>query len=110
MSVKINKKIIAESDNETENKIASFMKHYNLTREEAISAIDLFDEYLTSKYTYAVLEMVLNSHNHVRRPGTVRQIKMGIRKDTLVFNAMLKYAMDRKAAELESKKLLAARS
>lgn len=92
-------------------RIKNFKKYYKLTQEEAISAIELLDEYLPHGYSEDIVAMAFQNKINITSQS-VRSIKGGHYKNTTVFNYILNFAAEKKANEIAAhnsfKKILSA--
>jgi len=84
-------------------RIENFKKYYNLTAEEAESAIELLDEHLPHGYTEDVVALALRNEVNVSS-NSVRLIKGGHYKNTKIFDYILEFAAESKANEIAAHK------
>ncbi len=86
-------------------RIEAFIANYNLTEEEAISAIILLDENLKRNYTYEIVRLALQNEMQVSRQ-TVRLVKMGHTNNLKLFNYLIEFAAEVKANGVAARKTL----
>lgn len=96
MKTNLAKNIISMNVHSHNNRVAAFCEYYNLTEEEAKSAVELLDEYLGYGYTAEVLVLALRDKMDVSSQS-IRLIKSGAYKNELVFQYLIEVAADNKA-------------
>ena len=80
-------------------RIESFKKNYNLSEEEAKSAIELLDNFLPHGYSEQIIVLALRNKENITA-NSVRLIKAGNYKNARVFKYLIEFAAEKKAIEL----------
>jgi len=80
-------------------RLENFKKYYNLSKEEATSAMNLLDHHLPHGYSEDIVALALRNQVNVSSQS-VRLIKGGHYKNTKVFEFIIEFAAERKANEL----------
>ncbi len=99
METNLNKKQKQKDSHSYNKRLKTFQTNYNLTKEEAISAITLLDEYLPYGYTQGIVLMASKNKMNVTKQ-VVRLVKFGKTKNTILFNYLIKFASENKANEM----------
>ncbi len=86
-------------------RINAFVRNYNLSEEEAISAIELMDSQLKRGYTKQVVSLARKKKMLISRQ-TVRLVKMGHNNNQKLFKYLLELAAELKANEVAARKTL----
>ena len=84
-------------------RISNFSKYYNLSSKEASALIDLFDKYLGHGYTEEIIALASKNNVDVSSQ-TVRHIRAGNYKNTLIFKFLTDFATSCKIKELAAQK------
>jgi hypothetical protein len=109
LKTKVNNKKQSKVVHSHNERIDIYQSFYNLTREEAESALILLEENLPSKgtkgYTEQIIAMATRDSLNVSSQ-VIRLVKMGVTKNPTIFNYLLNFAADKKVqAEAAARKL-----
>lgn len=90
-----------------DKKIKVYKGHYELTTEEAISVVNLFDKYLPYNYTEEIQRLAKDDERDFTS-DYIRQVRSGRSKNQFIFQYLMQYASALKNASVAAKRAIQA--
>ena len=100
MKTKVNKNGNDDDSSVYRRRVQYFQHNYQLTEEEAASAIALLDAYLPHGYTRIIVQLA-KEQGVIITKQVVRLVKLGKTNNPLLFHLLLEFASEQKASELD---------